>query len=72
MTESEVKLSEYKKTVLCECGVELDLRTQGLLCPRCRAKFKVQRRRNMAAAWERYERRHSQPYRTRTGGRVRT
>ena len=62
MAENEVKLSEYRRTVVCECGVELDLRTQGLLCARCRARFKVERRRNMAAAWERFHRRHSQPY----------
>ena len=60
MAETESKLSEYKRTVVCECGVELDLRTQGLLCPQCRAKFKMERKRNMAAAWDRYDRRHSQ------------
>ena len=42
--------------------VELDLRTQGLLCPPCRAKFKMERKRNMTAAWARYERRISQPH----------
>ena len=62
MVESEVKLSEYRRTVVCECGVELDLRTQGLLCVGCRTKFKMQRRSNMAAAWERFHRRHGQPY----------
>ena len=62
MTESGDKNSEYKRTVMCECGVELDLRTQGLLCVGCRTKFKMQRRSNMAAAWERFHRRHSQPY----------
>ena len=62
MTESEDKNGEYKRTVVCECGVELDLRTQGLLCVGCRTKFKMQRRSNMAAAWERFHRRHSQPY----------
>ena len=61
MAESEVKLSEYKRTVTCECGVELDLRTQGLLCVGCRTKFKMQRKGNMAAAWERFHRRHSRP-----------
>ncbi len=61
MAETEVKLSDYKRTVVCECGVELDLRTQGLLCTACRAKFKVQRRRNMEEACERYFQRHSQP-----------
>ena len=54
MTESEVKLSEYKRTVVCECGGELDLRTQGLLCARCRARSRSERKRNMAAAWERF------------------
>ena len=44
MTESEDKNGEYKRTVTCECGVELDLRTQGLLCVGCRTKFKMQLR----------------------------
>ena len=60
MTESGVENGEYTRTVVCGCGVELDLRTQGLLCPPCRARFKRERKRNMAAAWERYDRRHSQ------------
>ena len=59
MSESKVKLSEYKRTVVCECGVELDLRTQGLLCPGCRAKFKMERKRNIAAACDRFFRRQS-------------
>lgn len=62
MEESECKSVEYKRTVVCECGVELDLRTQGLLCARCRAKFRMERRSRMAAAWERFHRRHSRPY----------
>ena len=61
MSESEGKKVEYKRTVVCECGVELDLRTQGLLCAGCRAKFKLERRRNMEEACERYFRRHWQP-----------
>ena len=51
----------YERKVRCECGVTLDLRTQGLLCPPCRARFRRERKRNMAAAWERYHRRHNQP-----------
>ena len=64
MAETESKLSDYKRTVVCDCGVELDLRTQGLLCTACRAKFKAQRRSNMAAAWERFHKRHSDPNRS--------
>ena len=59
MTESGGKNGEYKRTVVCECGVELDLRTQGLLCPGCRAKFRMERKRNMAAAWDRFHRRQN-------------
>ena len=58
MAGTEVKLSEYKRTVVCPCGVELDLRTQGLLCPGCRAKFRMERKRNMTAAWDRFHQRH--------------
>ena len=62
MAVNEGKKSEPgKRTVVCECGLELDLRTQGLLCVGCRAKFRVERRSNMAAAWERFHRRHSGP-----------
>ena len=63
MAESELKLSEYRREVECPCGVKLDLRTQGLLCPGCRAKFRMERKSRMAAAWERFHRRHEQPVR---------
>ena len=46
------------------CGVVLDLRTQGLYCPPCRAKKRMERKRNMDAAWERFHRRHSEPARS--------
>ncbi len=61
MTETEVKLSEYKRTVVCECGVELDLRTQGLLCARCRVRSRSERKRNMDAAWDRFFQRQGEP-----------
>ena len=54
----------YERTVECPCGVVLDLRTQGLLCPACRARSRRERKRNMAEAWERFHRRHRQPTRS--------
>ena len=62
MAETEHKPNEGRdRKVECPCGVTLDLRTQGLLCPGCRVKFRMERRINMAAAWERFHRRHSPP-----------
>ncbi len=47
--------------VQCDCGVTLEWRTQGFFCPPCRARDRIERKRRMDAAWERYHRRHSQP-----------
>ena len=49
------------RKVKCDCGVTLDWRTQGFYCPPCRARDRIERKRRLAAAWERYHRRHSQP-----------
>ena len=54
------------RKVECVCGVILELRTQGLYCPPCRAKNRSERKRNMDASWRRRHQRHSQPTRSDT------
>ena len=65
MTDEQHTLPERReRKVQCDCGVTLDMRTQGFYCPPCRARSRIERKRRMAAAWERYHRRHSQPVRS--------
>ena len=53
-----------ERKIQCECGVTLDMRTQGLFCSPCRARNRSERDHSRAAAWERFHRRHSSPLRT--------
>ena len=45
------------RKVECVCGVILELRTQGLYCPPCRARSRSERKRSLDAAWRRHDQR---------------
>ncbi len=58
MTANERTTTEpQKRTIECVCGVTLDMRTQGLYCPPCRARNRNEQERSKAEAWARYDRR---------------
>ena len=45
------------RKVECVCGVILELRTQGLYCPPCRARSRSERKRSLDAAWRQHDQR---------------